>query len=170
LFNLRHIVSLFAIIILCGCGFKPMHATSPSNQANAPYLGSIYVANISNREGQYLRNQLLDKLAGDIRNKGSYEYELRAHQLKEQIIHLGVRRDATSTRAQMRSEVSVQLVDLATDKIVLQRTLHATNSFNILNSQFSTQVTEQDSRERTLDDLARQIITQITLFRQRGGQ
>lgn len=164
-------LSALFVLTLTSCGFQPLHGKNytghQSSVASQALFSNIRIANIPNRSGQYLRNQMIDALY----NRGQIEnpkYELRIQNLSEQITRLGIRRDASSTRAQMRISATLDLYNLNAQKSVLTRDIRATNSFNILDSQFSTQVSEQYARERALDDIARQVITEISLLNQRG--
>lgn len=159
------LVMLCALTGLSACGFKPLYNTANQtdlkNGQVTPFT-QIAIPNIPDRSGQYLRNKLLDQMGGGAQNND--RYELRVSALREQITRLGIRKDASATRAQMLISTTLQLYDRYTGEIVLTRPLRATNSYNILNSQYTTQVSETYARERTLDSLADDIIRQIALF------
>jgi LPS-assembly lipoprotein len=57
----RHSLLALAVVALAGCGFRPMHATY-ADGAVSDQLARIYVATISDRVGQRVRNELLDRL------------------------------------------------------------------------------------------------------------
>jgi LPS-assembly lipoprotein len=61
----------------------------------------------------------------------------------------------------------MDLVDISTGENVLSRPVKAITSYNVLGSQFTTRVSENDAREAALEDLARQIETQIALYLKR---
>lgn len=126
----------------------------------------ISITNIPDRNGQYLRNQLVDTIyiQGYPDNP---QYELNVSRPAEQIVRLGIQKDATATRGQMRITVSMNLKDRADGTTLLSRNLTATNSFNILDSQYTTNVSTDYARNRALDDIARQIVTQLSLYFQR---
>ena len=60
------------------------------------------------------------------------------------------------------------LRDTASGREILRRKLTAITSYNILQSQFTTRVSENDARNSALNDLARQIETQMSLYLRRG--
>jgi hypothetical protein len=66
----------------------------------------------------------------------------------------------------MRISAQMTLTDTTgeTHRVVLRRNLETTNSFNILSSQYTTQVTEQYARERTLDEMSRKTVRQLALY------
>jgi LPS-assembly lipoprotein len=53
---------------------------------------------------------------------------------------------------------------------VLSRTLLASTSYNVLSSQFTTRVSEDDARLNALNDLARQAEQQIVLYFERSNK
>lgn len=154
---------------LAGCGFKPLYTTGGGNAAakageQLPFE-QIAIGHMANREGQYLRNRLIDTIYTKGR-PGSPRYQLDINGLSEEITRLGIRKDASATRGQMRISGRMTLTDTAreTDRIILRRHIEATNSFNILSSQYTTQVTEQYARERALDEVARKTVRQLALY------
>ena len=69
----------------------------------------------------------------------------------------------------MRIDLNMDLYDRDSGNIVLRRQLTATNSYNQLASQYTTNVSNQYARERALDEIARQTEIQLALFFKRGG-
>ena len=62
------------------------------------------------------------------------------------------------------------LVDGVTGQPVLERALSTITSYNVLGSQFSTRVTEQNARDNGLNDLSRQIEQAVVLYMNRTPQ
>lgn len=157
---------LFCGLMLGACGFKPLYTTDSAvagDDGLVPFH-EIFISNIGGRSGQYLRNQLIDALYTEGR-PAAPRYELKIRNLSENITLLGIQKDATATRAQMRINANLQLIDNDQDgKVVLQRSLRATNSFNILDSQYTTQVSRRYARERTLDEVSRLAVRQLSLY------
>ncbi len=158
-----------AVVSLPACGFQPLYVdqnASGVSKSNIVPFSEISIANIPDREGQYLRNQLVDMIYMDGYPQNP-QFNLTIRQLNEQITRLGIQKDATATRAQMRLTAEMQLNDLTDGTILLTRNLIATNSFNILDSQYTTNVSTDYARNRALDELARQVTTQLSLYFQR---
>jgi len=156
-------VVTFCVLTLLGCGFKPVYMANSSGQAMVQDFSNIYISNIPNRSGQYLRNQLIDRLY----TKGIPQqprYNLSVSPVKESISKLGIRKDATATHAQMSLKVDIVLKDKQTGNVLLERSIRSVNSFNILESQFTTAVTEQDARERALNEMSDTITTELSLY------
>lgn len=160
-------LGIIAMALLTACGFEPMYGNTTSGSygkiATEDQLAQVTINNIPNAEGQYLRNKLIDRFYRRGRPVKS-AYSLSVAPLKETETNLDVTIESENTRAQLRIDTTIQLIDNATDTAVLKRDIRAFNSFNVLGSQFTTIVSEQDAREAALDDLARQIETQLILY------
>lgn len=158
---LRAFVSSWLLLsCLSACGFSPVY--DGGGQA-LPAFDQIHIDGIPDREGQYLRNALMDRLY----RKGQPadpSYTLKLSRIEERKSELDVTKGSDATRAQLRLSTKMRLVERASGKTVLERSLSSTASYNILQSQFTTRVSEQNTRENALDDLARQAETQLALF------
>ena len=126
-------------------------------------LALIDISNIPNREGQFLRNELIDRFYRDGR-PGHTIYTLSITPITERRANLDVTTESDSTRAQLRLNSSFTLTSKQNGEAVLQRNLHAISSYNVLNSEFATRVSEENARQNALYDLARQIEQQINLY------
>jgi len=150
---------ILALLVVCACGFTPVYGTkSPSAD-----LSSIFVDTIANREGQIVRNHLIDRLYQD-GYPSNTDYTLMIAPITENIVEIGIDRDDEASRAQLRQKTTLQLKDVKTNSIVLNRTVRATSGYNILTGQFTTYVTEDDARAQTLKALSNNIITQLELY------
>lgn len=160
------IILMAAILSIAGCGFSPVYGTHNINahesNANAS-LKQIRIAPLPDRSGQYLRNALIDRFYTD-----GYPinpiYLLKIEALKEYKTAFDITVESEATRYQLKISTALSLLDTRTEQNLLQRNLYATSSYNVLESEFSTRVSEQNAREAILNDLARQIEQQITLY------
>ena len=67
-------------------------------------------------------------------------------------------------------DTKMTLSDYETREVLLERNIHALSSYNILGSEFATRVSEQNTRENVLNDLARQIENHTVLYFKRTLQ
>ena len=165
----RHYIGTFLLLLLTACGFTPMHGkySAQNTQILQDTLSSIYIENIPDREGQFLRNELIDRFYQNGRPKQP-AYKLRIENINETITDLDITKSSDATRAQLRLTTKLSLQDTQTSAIVLRRDLTAITSYNILQSQFTTRVSEQDARENALNELAAQIERQLALYFKRA--
>ena len=163
------IVLIGMVFLIAGCGFEPMYGTTRFQAPDTDQialeskLAQIEIENIPNREGQFLRNLLIDRFYQNGK-PAQPQYRLSIATLRESISDLDITKESDSTRAQLRLDTAMTLIDSATGEAILTRNLRAIGSYNILTSEFSTRVSENSTRENVLNDLARQIELQIALF------
>ena len=159
-------LSITALLTLTACGLSPVYGThsQSANQTEASRaLGQVSINPLPNRSGQYLRNALIDRFY-----KNGYPtnpiYQLKIGTLKENKTAFDITIESEATRYQLKISTALNMIDTRTSQNVLQRNIYAVSSYNVLESEFSTRVSEQNAREAILNDLARQIEQQITLY------
>jgi LPS-assembly lipoprotein len=152
------VFALLTFLILTACGFTPVYNTHSVSSS----LNQIEIAAIPNREGQIVRNHLIDRMYVD-GYPANPQYQLSVSPIIETIVKIGIDKDDEASRAQLRQQASFRLIDINTQEIVLERTVRTISGYNILAGQFKTFVTEQDAREQALKALAEDIVTQLQL-------
>lgn len=159
------LVALILGITLAGCGLEPVYGTHANDTPVAKALDDVYVANIPDRSGQKLRNELIDRMYQSGRkSSGSARYTLSVSTLSETIYGLGIAKDATATRSQIKITTTITLSDSTHAKPLMVRSLRGVSSFNALASQYTTLVTENDARDQVIRDIADQITTLLELY------
>lgn len=150
--------------LLSACGFSPVYGTDGQSairtEAN---LQNTEIGNIPNYEGQYLRNALIDRFYRNTTPQNT-RYRLTVAPIKETKRDMDVTVDSDTTRAQLRLSTSIKLQNKATGQTILERSLRSTASYNVLGSEYTNQVSEDATRRNVLDDLARQIERELTLY------
>jgi LPS-assembly lipoprotein len=166
---IRPILTLLPVLaLLSGCGFQPMygsHANAPSVSGGTAEAGldQIAIAPIPNREGVFLRNALIDRFYRQ-GTPASPRYDLFMKEIGESKASLDITTSSETTRAQLTQTTLMTLQDRQTGKAVLTRTLTSITSYNILESEFASRVSQENARQSGLDDIARQAELQISLF------
>lgn len=159
------ILCFLSLLWLAACGFHPLygHQGAAASASTTADLANINVAVIRDSPGQELRNAILDLMPPPV---GSPRYTLNISTSETQI-GIAIAQDATVTRQQLRTIMHAVLIDTQTQKPVWQQDLFSTSGYNVLDSQFSTLVGQEDARKRTLDDLAQRTVTMLGLFFER---
>jgi LPS-assembly lipoprotein len=162
----------FAILMLslavAGCGFKPMYgdnATATSGPVSAK-MESIDIRPIPDRLGQVVRNELVDAIAPQ-GPSGTPVYEL-ALKVGEEREDVGLRQNASATRANYRMSAKFELREIASDKVVLTGTTWAETAFDIVQQDYPTVIAQQDAQEKLAAELAEEIKTRIAVFFDKG--
>ena len=109
------LLSAVACAICAGCGFQPMYgsydALSGQEQIGIQsQLAQIEIGNIPNREGQYLRNALIDRFYKNGRPINP-RYSLKISEIKEKSYDLDITVSSNATRAQLTLSTVMRLVD-----------------------------------------------------------
>ncbi|AEP08387.1 LPS assembly lipoprotein LptE [Micavibrio aeruginosavorus] len=163
------LVSVLVALSVSACGFRPMYGTAAIPSGARVALNDVAISNIPDRSGQQLRNALIDRFYAEGRPADA-RYRLDIAPIQEIKTELDVTKSADTTRAQLRLRTTMVLVDGLTGQPVLERALSTITSYNVLGSQFSTRVTEQNARDNGLKDLSRQIEQAVVLYMNRTPQ
>lgn len=157
---------LFCSFLLSACGFTPLYGTR-SPEGNSPSslrssFAQVEVSLIPDRSGQMLRNLLIDRLYS-----GGYpvnpSYTLKIEKLAEAKGELDITKSAEATRAQLTIRTQMVLLD-AKGVEVLRRPLSSITSYNVLQSEFATRVTEENARGNAIAEIARQVELALSLY------
>ena len=159
--SIKNIGLAVFLLFLTACGFTPMYGSEGQNAAAG--LDKVEIATIPDAEGVFLRNALIDRFYQD-GYPVSPAYRLEISKIAEQGRDLDITIESEATRKQVYLSTTLNLFDKTTGQSVLSRSLTALTSYNVLGTQFTTRISESDAREAALNDLARQIETQVALY------
>ena len=162
--SFKYVAGFLVLMSVAGCGFQPLYQSNLSQ--NNDELHSIKILTISDREGQILRNYLLDSL-----NPYGEPQNPRYRLIIDLVINdtnLSFRRDSTAARTIITSQANFKLIDIASGRVILSNAVDATTAHNIGLSveagAFPTIVAEKAERERAMKLLAHEIRLQIASF------
>ena len=164
---MKKLLAFIACVALTSCGFQPMYGTHSSaahiNEETGQAFSQIEIGMIADREGQFLRNELIDRLnsSGTPQNA---KYVLGFSPLVVNKRELDLTKSSEATRSQIIATTDLKLSLKDTNEVVLSRPLKSISSYNILPSEFATNVTENAARESALKELARQAELQLSLY------
>ena len=162
--SLRTLLCISFALLLTACGFHPLYETHDGRRTVEPQLASVNVMSIADVPGQEMRNQILDMMPPTAPNP---RYQLRIN-LNESSLGISIARDATVTRQQLRNNLHVELFDSKMQKIVWKSDMAATSGYNVLASELSNLIGEEDARKRNVDDLAQRVVEQLALYFERN--
>lgn len=152
-------------LLLTSCGFQPLYGSAGAqSQITAEQgLDQVDIALIPDAEGVYLRNALIDKFYR-YGYPAQPRYELRVAKIEQEESDFDVTIESEATRRQLTLYAQVSLMGAGNPEPLFTRHLRAVTSYDVIGSQFTTRVAEEDARKAALNDLARQIETQVSLF------
>lgn len=156
---MKTIIVLTLSLFIVACGFQPLYG---SKSKASTVLDNIWIETIADASGVTLRNELIDRfyISGYPQNPA---YILTIT-LRENIIDTDLQENDTTTRAQIISQASYTLTEKNGGRILLEEKVRSSNSYNILASQFTTNVTLENARKQGLRDLAEKIQTRLALY------
>ncbi|MDE2030331.1 MAG: hypothetical protein KGI97_07185 [Alphaproteobacteria bacterium] len=154
---------LISMLALAGCGFHPVYAAhgTDDNSPVAMDLNNVAIDNIPDRDGQILRNELIDRMYGPDRPEHS-QYRLKVS-IHSNEAGLGILANATATRALLNMYADYILTD-AKGKILAKGEAHSVASFDLLDQMYGTIASRQDAQARTLHECGEQIVNRLNLY------
>lgn len=162
------LLTTHVLILATGCGFTPLYGKhGGAGYGNEDLFQLVSIDGIAGREGQYLRNALIDRFYREGR-PASPQYALAITDLDMRRTDLDLTQSASSTREQMRITAGLLLRDKITGQTLLERRLSATASYNVLESEFATRISREEGKNNALLTLASQIEAQLGLYFQRA--
>jgi len=151
-----------ALFAASGCGFRPLYGERSAASVTAPELAAIQIDTIPNREGQLVRNNLLDKMQPrGLAAKPLYRLSVGISIARE---NFGIRTDETATRGSLTMSAGYRLTEIASGELLMSGNSRAVSSYNILDSDFATVISENDAIRRTAVDLSEEIKTRVAIF------
>lgn len=151
-----------ALVLLAGCGFRPLYGKYADGSSTVAQLESIIIGPLPGRLGQVLRNNLLDRLTPRGQpGRPRYRLEVKLFRFKE---GLAIKKDAEITRSNLRLTATFVLSDLSSGETALQGQTRSTASFNLVRSDFANLIAEQDAERRVARDTSNQIMTRLSVF------
>lgn len=149
------------VAALGGCGWAPLYADRDTGPADVE-LRAIRVAPIIERIGQQLALALRQSL-----NPGGeatpQRYLLRTT-LQVVRSDLGVQSLGIGTRGKLDVFATFVLSDIHSGAALLSATSHVADSFDIQANGYATLVAQNDAGARAVEELRRDIISQLTVF------
>ena len=159
----RIVPSLILCAFLTGCGFKPLNKSFTEDKKEiVTALSHVKIDYIPNRTGQELHNHLLTLLSPT--GAPIHPKYILSVRLKENKVHLGILKDAPSSRTEFTLTAIYVLKDQKTDKPIASKSLTATSNFNtIVGAPYATVVAAEDAKAKTLRQIAQDIKLQIAV-------
>lgn len=162
-----HVVTLLLALGVAACGFEPMYGARSAGGSVAADLSAVELAPINDAEGtayrlgQMMSNALSERLYGAGVAAPRYRLELM---LDREIEGFGFRPDEAVTRYGMRLTAKYRLRDVLDDRVVLEETARAYNSYDVVQSDFATLMAERNMEERLSQDLSERIASRLSLY------
>lgn len=142
-------------LLLAACGFQPMYAPAGGGSA----IGPVQVAQIDGKAGHVLKTELDRLLAVE---NGASPPMLLEITLLEQVIPLGIRRDESATRAELRLIANYVLTP-PNSRDVMRGSVTTVVTYDIPTAAFGEIAAQDDARERAAETMAQRFRAELAL-------
>ena len=154
-----------AILALCfvlvGCGYQPLYGDR-ANAVTSEDLALIYIAPVPDRNGQQLRNFLLEELNAS----GQPSRPIYTLTIGLNVVSTGVSlsRDSTTSRTSITATAKYSLTETGSGKSLFSSTSRGTDAYDILISDYGTLVSQDDAIKRALREVSSDMRTQVAVY------
>ena len=153
---LMRVVIAGLALLVAACGFSPMYAPAGGGTA----IGPVQVDEIEGKAGHVLRTELTRILA--VENNGSAASHLEIT-LVEQVTPLGIRRDESSTRAELRLTANYVLTPPNAAANAMRGSVVTSVNYDIPSAAFGEISAQDDARERAAETMAQRFRAELAL-------
>ena len=157
---MKALAALTLLAVLAGCGLQPMYAGGGSGPV-AQGLAAVEVGPIEGRAGWLVRNALTDRLTqSGAAQAPRYRLDVL---LDDDLEGLGLLGDDTIGRERRTLRARYQLVDIASEEILLDATAGSDAGIDVVSSEYATIAAEQTALENLAKDVADRIVARLAL-------
>lgn len=152
---------LLGCLCLAACGFRPVYGTGTTIGGGDTVLDQVSISSIAGPTGLMLKNALIDRFYHNgYPDEPRYVLKVTLQETARSIV---IQKNDTTTRTQYVVRALYTLQDKATGKLADQGDIRAVSSYNILQSQYTTVVTQNQARELSVRDLANKIALRLAV-------
>ena len=127
---MKSFISILALcLVLAGCGYHPLYGDR-ADAVTSEDLALIYVAPVSDRSGQQLRNFLLEELNAS--GQPSRPIYTLTSSLNVAATGVSLSRDSTTSRTSLTATAQYALSETASGKVLFSAKSRATDAYDIL--------------------------------------
>lgn len=149
-------------LLLTACGFSPIYASHGDGSTPVDKsLGNVAIANIPDRNGQLLRNHLIDRMY--FSGRPSHPTTILEVTLRSTENDLGIQKDSTASRRELNMWADYVLRD-HDGKNLLKGSAHSTVSTSKLDAQYGTLAAQRNAQERAIREVGEQIVGRLSLY------
>jgi len=150
-----------ALLTGAGCGFQPLYGGGARNPTVAE-LNRIQIGQIPEQVGQELRNHLIDRMSTAPTGTPALYY--LSVEINQSQSALAIQFDDRITRYNLAMNAAFTLTELATGQVIYQNGARATGSYNVVDSDYATLVSEHDAEKRAAREISEEIVILISVF------
>ena len=154
------------LALLPGCGFRPLYGETGVTTGASEKLEQVAITNIADRQGQILRNLLIDRFHKSDRSSKTV-YRLDAQVLASEQ-KLSLRQDASAERAQLVLAVPFRLIENATGRTLFEGSSRSNIPYNVLEERYAGLATLDNAYSRGLNEISDDITARVAMYLAKG--
>jgi LPS-assembly lipoprotein len=148
-------------LVLSGCGFRPLYAKTGSTAGVSAAMSQIDVIETKTRVAFKVRSRLVELLQPS--NGPGKAYDLRMT-INERQEGLAIEQDTSVTRYNFELTGLFVLTDKASGEVLTRGSSRAVAAYNVVDSQFATEIARRDVRDRAAQALGEDIHKQLAIY------
>lgn len=164
----QNVFILLVVFLLSACGFRPLYSNTNTLAGGTSVHDDIWIDQIPDADGLNLRNALIDRFYHN-GTPDSPTYILKIN-LTRSSRDLAIRKNDTTTRAQIVYRADYTLTDRTSRQVIDSGSIRAIGSFNILESQYTTIVTQDRASQQALEELADKLTLRLGVVLDKQNQ
>lgn len=162
LMRVRDIVVLVALVVLAGCGYRPLYGTQGAGAVPVEdRLASIRIGEPSSRREQLVRNELMSEMATSAGTGAGYTLKLNVTNAGEPIITFPSPRES---RRSLVLTVNYQLFGSDAKKPLTSGKVVSNVSYDVVRQPFADQQASDNALERAAKEAAGEIRTRLAVY------
>lgn len=155
----RGLFAMTVVFIVTACGFSPVYG--PKDKTVLVAMNNVAISNIPDRNGQILRNHLIDRLY--IKGRPSNPTSRLSVSIRAEESDLAIQKDATASRRELALWAHYSLRTFKGKELV-KGTAHSIVSFSKLEAQYGTVTAQRNAYSRALKEASEQITNRLALY------
>lgn len=153
--SIKFVFIILSIIILSSCGFKPMYA---KNSNNSDLLHQVQLVEVSGKDAPRAE-RIISEL---IKHSSNPQYYLKIN-VEQSMNAIGVQKDSTNTRYQLRVTFKYQLFEASTYNIIDRGQIYLYSSYDIVDQDFQNYIAERYTSDNILYELSKELRNKLIL-------
>lgn len=150
------LIILFSILATTGCGFKPLYKTE--SMSFPLKVGSLKFVDAYFDKHLYVFSKALEDSLNPSQIHANYRLDVN---IVKQTYNIDTQNNSVNNRTKILLIAQYTLTDLRTDKVIVTDSAYSADSFDITVSPYSTYISEEQSIELLLRNLADEIKIRI---------
>lgn len=158
--SLSAIALAVSVLLLSGCGYRPLYGTSADSAGVTATLASVAIPPADTRLGQLIRNDLLSSMRG---GNGGERYTL-VLKPDSKIIGVIEKPQPNVTRQAVRVSVNFDLIERGTGNKIHSGKTFSQASYDLVRQPFADMQAETNATERAAHEVAADVRTRLAAY------